>query len=85
MHRFATSKMKIELPWRCVPPPQSRMLVATERNPHILHLDVVTGRPAVFLPAAQHEFDPGIRPVPVKWVECARFMVTMSGRIAGLT
>ena len=64
MHRFATSKMKIELPWRCVPPPPIVADVGRDRaHAHVLELEIVVGRLAVLLPAAQHMLDAGLGPV----------------------
>ena len=65
MHRLPTSKMKIELPLRSVPPFQSRILVDTLRTLHIRVGDVVIGRLAVVAPAAQHELDVRIGPIGV--------------------
>ena len=57
MHRLAISKMKIELPWRSVPPSQ-----AADIGRHVAHAHVLVGhvdarRLFVAGPAAQHVFD----------------------------
>ena len=66
MHILAISKMKIELPWRSVPPPLSRGCWSGRCAPDVDDLHVVAGgRVRARAPAAQHMLDAGIGAVRV--------------------